>query len=199
MVSSDLGSDTEALELETAQHNEHFPPSGTSNIEEDHHTTSEVSKYTARLRGLADHVQDAGMPFLSFLRFHVMQILHLQNEIIKIHRVSSAGDEEEEEVAPLDMPQLGEMIELYSEATILPPRTTHPTKITRPNLTKRIHISTPALRNNPFIRQLSSKSDNGKMKKFKTALSSYSPPRNHQTNIRADTHQISSEILIVGG
>lgn len=36
-----------------------------------------------------------------------MQILRLQNEIIKIHRASRAGDEEEEEVAPLDMPQPG--------------------------------------------------------------------------------------------
>jgi len=128
MVSSDLGSDTEALKLETAEHNEHFPPSGTSNMKEDQHTTGEASKYTARLRGLADHVQDAGMPFLSFSRFHVMQILHLQNEIIKTHRASPAGNEEVEEVARLDMPQLGEMTDLYSEATIPPPRTTHPTK-----------------------------------------------------------------------
>jgi len=128
-----------------------------------------------------------------------MQILHLQNEIIKTHRASPAGNEEVEKVARLDMPQLGEMTELYSEATIPPPRTTHPTKNTRPDLTKRIHISTPALRNDPFIRQLSSKSDNGKMKKFKTALSYYSPFRNHQTNIRADTHQIASENLMIRG
>ncbi len=105
----------------------------------------------------------------------MLQILHLQNEIIKIHRVSSAGDEEEEEVAPLDMPQLGEMIELYSEATILPPRTTHPTKITRPDPTKRIHISTSALHNNPFIRQLSSKSDNGNTEKFEDCTLFLSP------------------------
>lgn len=106
MASENLEPDIEVLKLQTARHHDHV--------------VSLDPEYTRRLGGLATDVERTGYPFLAFSRFHLLHILYLQTEIIKIHDLTTPSNKMTDAYieCPSDMLQLGEILHRYSESTV---------------------------------------------------------------------------------